>query len=61
MIRNTGTDGKIVSIEWDFGDDQFSKKRWPSHTYAKPGTYLVSCTVTDDDGVTITDWKYLHF
>ncbi|PIV63920.1 MAG: hypothetical protein CO162_08010 [bacterium (Candidatus Ratteibacteria) CG_4_9_14_3_um_filter_41_21] len=60
-VRVNDPDGKIVSIKWDFGDSQISKEKSPSHTYAKPGTYLVSCTVTDDDGVTITDWDYLHF
>lgn len=52
------SDGTIANIEWNFGDDQNSVGDSVSHTYSKAGTYLVSCTVTDDDGVSITDWKY---
>ena len=52
------SDGTIISAEWNFGDDQTAIQSSPSHTYAEPGTYLVSCTVTDDDGVSITDWRY---
>lgn len=51
-------DGTIDYIEWNFGDNQNSIEVSPSHTYAEPGTYLVSCTITDDDGVSITDWRY---
>ena len=53
-------DGTIVAIEWNFGDGQTSTGSSPSHTYTEPGTYLVSCTVTDDDGVSITDWGYCN-
>lgn len=52
-------DGRLVGIEWNLGDGQISREISPSHTYGKPGTYLVSCTLMDDDGVTITDWKYV--
>lgn len=51
-------DGSISQIEWDFGDDQNSLQQNPVHTFSQPGTYLISCTVTDDDGVSITDWDY---
>ncbi len=57
LITNDA-DGTIADIEWNFGDGQTSTGSSPSHTYAEPGTYLVSCTVTDDDGVSITDWRY---
>ena len=57
LIAND-SDGTIDDIEWNFGDDQNSTEPLPSHTYAEAGTYLVSCTVTDDDGVSITDWRY---
>jgi hypothetical protein len=51
-------DGTINEIKWNFGDNQTSTETSPAHTYAEPGTYLVSCTVTDDDGVSITGWVY---
>ena len=51
-------DGAINKIEWNFGDGQTSTKKSPRHTYDKLGTYLISCTVTDNDGVSITDWRY---
>ena len=52
------SDSTIDCIEWNFGDNQTSTEEMPSHTYAESGTYLVSCTVTDDEGVSITDWRY---
>lgn len=51
-------DGNVVSIAWNFGDQHISSESSAWHTYAAAGTYLVSCTATDDDGVSITDWKY---
>ena len=36
----------IVSSIWDFGDNSTSTVTDPSHTYATPGTYLVSLNVT---------------
>ena len=53
-------DGGIVSYEWHFGDGQISSDQSPEHTYEAPGWYLVSCTVTDDDGVSATDWHYVQ-
>ncbi|MCG8456095.1 MAG: Ig-like domain-containing protein, partial [Holophagales bacterium] len=43
-------DGTIVGWSWDFGDGSTSTERHPVHTYAAPGTYEVSLTVTDDHG-----------
>jgi len=53
-------DGSVSSWEWDFGDGGISTEPAPRHTYAAPGWYLVSCTVTDDNGVSNTDWEYVH-
>lgn len=50
--------GVIAAIEWDFGGGCHSAEISPSHVYNEPGTYLVSCTVTDDDGVSVTAWQY---
>lgn len=52
------SDGAIVSTTWDFGDGETSDEISPLHTYVVPITFLVSCTVEDDDGVSITDWRY---
>jgi hypothetical protein len=55
------TDGTVSGYEWAFGDQDISYEPSPSHTYDDPGWYLVSCTVTDDDGVSTTDWQYFNF
>lgn len=44
------TDGTVVSRVWRFGDGDQATARDPEHAYARPGTYTVSLTVTDDDG-----------
>jgi PKD repeat protein len=46
--------GAIVSYEWDFGDGTTGSGATPTHSYATAGTYSVSLTVTDDEGVTDT-------
>jgi PKD repeat protein len=43
-------DGTIVGHAWDFGDSTTSSDPAPQHTYAVAGTYVVTLTVTDDDG-----------
>lgn len=40
----------IFSRLWDFGDGQTSTLEAPTHTYAAPGDYLVTLTVTDANG-----------
>ena len=53
---SSDADGTIVSWLWDFGDGTTSTVANPgSKTYAAPGTYLATLTVTDDDGDTGTD------
>jgi PKD repeat protein len=49
-------DGEIVSYTWDFGDGTNSSETAPVtiHTYWSSGTYTVSLTVTDDDGLNAT-------
>jgi PKD repeat protein len=45
-------DGSIVSYAWSFGDGTVATGVvTPSHTYAGAGTYAVTLTVTDDDGL----------
>lgn len=38
------------SWSWDFGDGNGSSVQNPTHTYAAPGTYTVSLTVTNNNG-----------
>ena len=48
-------DDDIVSYEWDFGDDTGGSGETPNHSYSAIGTYTVTLTVTDDDGL----WQQL--
>jgi len=43
-------DGEIVSYDWDFGDGNTNSGETVSHTYISEGTYVVTLTVTDDEG-----------
>lgn len=43
-------DGKITSFDWDFGDGVVATGAEVRHSYAKPGTYRVRLSVTDDSG-----------
>ena len=47
---STDPDGFIVSWEWNFGDGTSSTLQNPTHTFDTANTYIVSLTVTDDDG-----------
>ncbi len=47
---STDPDGTIVAWLWNFGDGGSSTLKNPSHTFAAPGTYPVSLTVTDSAG-----------
>jgi PKD repeat protein len=51
---STDPDGNIASWSWSFGDGETSTEQSPAHTYAAPGTYTVSLTVTDGSGLSST-------
>jgi alpha-tubulin suppressor-like RCC1 family protein/PKD repeat protein len=44
------TNETIFSYKWDFGDGSISTLQRPAHTYAEPGTYDITLTVTADGG-----------
>jgi PKD repeat protein len=45
----------IVSWDWDFGDGETSTEQNPIHTYYAIGTYTVSLTVIDENGLSDTE------
>jgi PKD repeat protein len=51
---STAPGSTISSYGWDFGDGNTGSGQAPSHTYAAPGTYTVSLTVTTADNQTAT-------
>jgi len=46
---------------WDFGDGNFSDEQNPNHTYANPGNYTVTLTVTDaeENSSEDTTWAFI--
>ncbi len=48
----TDSDGTIASYAWTFGDGGTSSAQSPSHTFASPGNYTATLTVTDNGGTT---------
>jgi YVTN family beta-propeller protein len=48
--------GSVARYEWNFGDGTVvtSGGAKPQHTYAKPGTYQVTLTTTDNEGCSVS-------
>jgi PKD repeat protein len=44
-------DGAVASYYWEFGDGSTSEEQNPLYTYNEGGTYTVTLTVTDNDGL----------
>jgi PKD repeat protein len=57
---STDANGVIVGYAWDFGDGAKSNGALASHTYASPGVYSVTLTVTDDSGETNHLSRFVH-
>lgn len=49
---STDADGWITLWHWVFGDGSTSVGKRPHHTYEKDGSYRVTLTVTDNEGLT---------
>jgi PKD repeat protein len=43
-------EGRIVTYLWSFGDGEVSTAVSPSHAFVSPGIYVVTLSVTDDQG-----------
>jgi len=54
-------DGTIVSYKWDFGDGNITNTTHEilNHSYSETGSYEVTLTATDDDGVTNSTTKIM--
>ena len=48
-------DGEIVSYDWDFDDGYGDSGETVDYTYDLAGEFIVTLTVTDDDGATAED------
>jgi PKD repeat protein len=44
-------DGNIVSYRWTFGDGATAVGDQVAHIFASPGSYVITLTVADDDGL----------
>ncbi len=51
---STDLDGSIAGYSWNFMDGSTSTDANPLHEFTVPGTYLVTLTVTDDQGMQAT-------
>lgn len=52
---SSDADGTIAAFAWDFGDGGTATGATPSHSYSVDGTFTVTLTVTDNDGLTGVD------
>jgi gliding motility-associated-like protein len=53
--------GSITGWSWSFGDGNTSNQQNPTHTFANPGNYNVSLTVTANNGCSHTvSYPYTH-
>jgi len=52
---STDADGSVDTWSWDFGDGDSAGGVLADHTFDAPGTYVVTLTVTDNDGLGDSD------
>src|SRR6185295_6656564 len=48
---SSDADGTVQSYVWNFGDGASASGASVSHTYAQDGAFVVTLTVTDNDGL----------
>jgi PKD repeat protein len=53
-VKLSDSDGKITSIDWNFGDGKTAHGQNVSHTFLKVGTFSVTMTLTDNGGAKTT-------
>ncbi|MBI2659191.1 S8 family serine peptidase [Candidatus Woesearchaeota archaeon] len=53
-------DGNIISYEWDFGDGTTGIGMTTTHSYSSSGAYIVTLTVTDNNGAKASDTATLN-
>jgi PKD repeat protein len=51
---STDPQGETLTYAWNFGDNGTGTGVSPTHTYATPGTYTVSLTVTNTSNLSAT-------
>jgi hypothetical protein len=56
-VTTNDADDDDLTYLFNFGDGQISSDE--THNYVQDGHYLVSCTVTDNHGVSQTDWLFV--
>jgi 6-phosphogluconolactonase (cycloisomerase 2 family) len=54
-MPSTDDDGAVADWAWDFGDGTTGSGEIVRHVYQSPGDYLVTLTVSDDEGCSTTD------
>ena len=59
--ESTDEDGTISSYNWDFGDGETGTGKTIIHRYQNPGDYIVSLSVTDDDGAVSNNDRKLTY
>jgi PKD repeat protein len=57
---SSDADGSIASYAWNFGDGTTATGVTASKTYANAGTFVVTLTVTDNQGATATATKAIN-
>jgi hypothetical protein len=56
-VTGYDADGSELTYLFNYGDGQIGSSQ--THEYAQSGHYLVSCIVTDENGVSQTDWLFV--